>query len=83
MKQSPLALATVTLSLLTAAPPAFAYLDPSTGSMILSAVVGMLATAMLAIKTYWYKLKNFFKRDRNSGGKSGPGKKTPVPADPD
>jgi hypothetical protein len=40
------------------APPAHAYLDPSTGSMILSAIVGLFATIGLAIKTYWYKLKN-------------------------
>jgi len=42
-------------------PPAFAYLDPSTGSMILSAVVGLFATLGLAVKTYWYKLKAFFR----------------------
>ena len=40
--------------------PAFAYLDPSTGSMILSAVVGIFATVGLALKTYWYKLKSIF-----------------------
>jgi hypothetical protein len=43
------------------APSAFAYLDPSTGSMILSAIVGILATLGLALKTYWYKLKSLFK----------------------
>jgi len=47
-------------SLLGFAPSAFAYLDPSTGSMILSAIVGIFATLILAIKTYWYKLKSFF-----------------------
>ena len=52
-----------TLSLILFAPSAFAYLDPSTGSMILSAVVGLFATAALAVKTYWYKLKAFFRRD--------------------
>jgi hypothetical protein len=51
------------LSLFTFAPSAFAYLDPSTGSMILSAIVGLLATAGLAVKTYWYKLKSFFRRE--------------------
>jgi hypothetical protein len=51
-------------SLLGFAPSAFAYLDPSTGSMILSAVVGILATLGLAIKTYWYKLKSFFSGKR-------------------
>ena len=43
------------------APSAFAYLDPSTGSMILSAIVGIIATLGLALKTYWYKLKSLFK----------------------
>jgi len=51
-------------SLLGFAPGAFAYLDPSTGSMILSAVVGILATLGLAVKTYWYKLKSFFSGKR-------------------
>lgn len=49
-------------ALLGAAPSAFAYLDPSTGSMILSAIVGIFATLGLAIKTYWYKLKNLVLR---------------------
>jgi hypothetical protein len=40
--------------------PAFAYLDPSTGGMIISAILGLFATLGLAMKTYWYKLKNFF-----------------------
>lgn len=50
------------VSLALVAPEAWAYLDPSTGSMILSAIVGMFATAALAIKTYWYKLKALFRR---------------------
>jgi len=41
-------------------PSVFAYLDPSTGSMILSAIVGIFATLGLALKTYWYKLKSLF-----------------------
>ena len=53
----------VTVSLLMLAPPASAYLDPSTGSMILSAIVGLFATAALAVKTYWYKLKSLFRRE--------------------
>ena len=51
------------VSLYMIATPAFAYLDPSTGSMIISAVVGLFATAALAVKTYWYKLKSFFRSD--------------------
>ena len=56
----------VLVSLALLAPEARAYLDPSTGSMILSAIVGMFATAALALKTYWYKLKGLFR------GQSGP-----------
>jgi hypothetical protein len=50
------------LTLIGMAPPAFAYLDPSTGSMIISAIVGLFASAALAIKTWWYKLRSFFRR---------------------
>ena len=46
------------------APSAFAYLDPSTGSMILSAIVGIIATVGLALKTYWYKLNPYSKGKR-------------------
>lgn len=47
---------------LLVSPPAQAYLDPSTGSMIISAIVGLLASIALAVKTYWYKLKAMFRR---------------------
>ncbi len=41
--------------------PAQAYLDPTTGSMLISAIVGLFASLVLAIKTYWYRIKSFFK----------------------
>jgi hypothetical protein len=41
---------------------AWAYLDPTTGSMLISAIVGLFASLVLAIKTYWYRIKGFFKR---------------------
>jgi len=53
-------LAVVAVAAFGFAQPAFAYLDPSTGSMILSAVLGILASLGLALKTYWYRIKNFF-----------------------
>jgi multisubunit Na+/H+ antiporter MnhC subunit len=52
------------VSLTMVAPEAWAYLDPSTGSMILSAIVGMFATAALALKSFWYKIKNLFRGGR-------------------
>lgn len=54
---------------------AFAYLDPSTGSMIISAIVGLIASLVLAIKTYWYRLKSFFKgKPAESDNKDNSGK---------
>lgn len=69
------------ISLLTLALPAHAYLDPSTGSMILSAIVGLFATMALALKTYWYKLKAFFRRDDDKEPK--PAVKPPADSDND
>lgn len=61
MEKYPVLLAAA-LALTGFASPAYAYLDPSTGSMIISAVLGVLATVGLALKTYWYKLKAVFRR---------------------
>ena len=49
--------------LLLASPSALAYLDPSTGSMVVSAIVGIFASIALAVKTYWYKIKGWFRKD--------------------
>jgi hypothetical protein len=40
---------------------AWAYLDPGTGSMLISAIVGIVASIGLALKTWWYKIKGFFR----------------------
>ena len=40
--------------------PAMAYIDPGSGSAIMSAIVGLFVAVGLAIKTYWYKLKSLF-----------------------
>lgn len=40
--------------------PAIAYIDPGSGSAIMSAVIGFFVAAGLIIKTYWYKLKSIF-----------------------
>jgi len=36
--------------------PAHAYLDPGTGSMLLSAIIGVVAAVGLALKLFWYRL---------------------------
>lgn len=52
----------VLIALLLMPLSAMAYLDPTTGSMLISAIVGLFASLALAIKTYWYRIKAFFKR---------------------
>jgi hypothetical protein len=49
-----------------------AYLDPGTGSMIISAIVGVFATIILGLKTLRYKIVDLFRpkkksQDKNSG----------------
>jgi hypothetical protein len=44
-------LALLTICLLLISPAAFAYLDPTTGSMVVSAIVGIFSSIALAVKT--------------------------------
>ena len=41
--------------------PAHAYLDPGTGSMLLSAIIGVAAAVGLALKLFWYQLVGLFR----------------------
>ncbi|MBN1578872.1 MAG: hypothetical protein JW913_20090 [Chitinispirillaceae bacterium] len=47
-----------------------AYLDPGTGSMIISAVIGIFATVVLGFKTFGYKLKNLFRPKSKQSGRA-------------
>ncbi|MCG6870292.1 MAG: hypothetical protein LJE91_16635 [Gammaproteobacteria bacterium] len=67
----------VAASLLCLSSPAFAYLDPGTGSMVVSAIIGIFATAILAVKTYWYKLVSLLRP------KKGPARHKPASASED
>lgn len=42
--------------------PAYAYLDPGTGSIILQGIIAGLASVSFAVKLYWHKLKNLFQK---------------------
>lgn len=57
-----LSLLGITMVLVVLPLQAHAYLDPTTGSMLISAIVGLFASLVLAIKTYWYRIKSFFRR---------------------
>ncbi|MXY51341.1 MAG: hypothetical protein F4Y86_02255 [Gammaproteobacteria bacterium] len=49
-------------SLILVAAPAFAYLDPGTGSMILQMLIAGSLVALFYIRTAWDKTRGFFAR---------------------
>lgn len=50
---------------LAVAPPAHAYLDPASGSMILQAVLAAVAAGLFFINKYWQRIKDLL------GGRRG------------
>ena len=53
--------------------PAYAYLDPGTGSMLLQLLLGGVAGVVLIFKMYWARIKQFFggSSDNNSRSENG------------
>jgi len=47
----------VVFLLLIVAEPAFAYLDPGTGSMLLQVILGGIAAVGVALKLFWHKIR--------------------------
>ena len=62
---------------LSIAPSAHAYLDPGTGSMLLSALIGLAAAIALGLKMFWYRLVGLF---RGKGRAVRPGEVKGPPA---
>jgi len=58
----------VLVLLLTLPLPAYAYLDPQTGSMLVSGLVAFVATLGMGIQAYWHKLVSLVRRTRGRGG---------------
>ncbi len=44
--------------------PAFAYIDPGTGSMFIQAAIATIAGMGVTAKLYWQKIKSFFMRKK-------------------
>ena len=69
---APMARALIVLSFILLVPlPAYAYLDPQTGSMILSAVVAFVATVGMTVQAYWHKLVSLLRRAPRGTKESG------------
>ena len=55
------------VGLISYASPAYAYLDPGTGSMLLTGLIAGLATIISFLSIYWQKVKAFFgKQERDT-----------------
>jgi hypothetical protein len=51
--------------LLALATPAHAYIDPSSGSLVLQMILGGIAGALVAVRLYWKRLTGLFGRRRD------------------
>lgn len=68
--------AAVFISVLCHGGPAFAYLDPGTGSMLLQLLLGGIAGVLIAARLYWSRLKRLLFWRKSSQ------KTAPDPPDP-
>jgi hypothetical protein len=50
------------LILASATTPAFAYLDPGAGSMLLQGMLAAVAGSVFALKQYWRQVASLFRR---------------------
>lgn len=48
------------VALFSVSAPALAYIDPGSGSAIMSAIIGFIVAVSMAVKSYWYKIKSLF-----------------------
>jgi uncharacterized membrane protein len=46
--------------------PAYAYLDPGTGSILLQGILAGIAAVITTISLYWEKIKAFFSKSGNT-----------------
>jgi hypothetical protein len=56
-----------TLVLASLSAPAYAYLDPATGSIMLQALFGAVAGTTLFFRTQFYRIKGLFTRTSKEG----------------
>lgn len=68
MKQRIAPLAGLGIVYVSLSTPAFAYLDGATGSMLLQAAIGGVASVMVFGRHYIAKVKSFFSRGSSKAG---------------
>ena len=50
--------------------PVFAYIDPGSGSAIVSMIVGFFVAIGVVLKTFWYKILSIFKLSKSPESQS-------------
>ena len=55
----------VTAILVSVPQPAYAYIDPGTGSYVVQALIAAALGVSFFIKTYWNRIKLFFKKSNH------------------
>mgnify|MGYP000197413450 FL=1 len=55
----------IIILIITIPTPALAYIDPGTGSIIISFLVGIITAAFFYIKSFCLKIKIFFAKKKN------------------
>lgn len=51
--------------------PAYAYLDPGTGSIILQSLIGAAAAGLIVGRGYWYRIVAWVKLVRTPASRNG------------
>ena len=69
----------VAILLLLVSSPAYAYLDPGSGSMILQGLLAALAALSAVVAASWTRIRRFFARRRASERAPGPDESTSDP----
>lgn len=56
------------VAMLSLSSPAYAYIDPATGSIVLQAAIGTVAGAVLFLRTSLFRMKSFLLRRKPNSG---------------
>jgi len=53
--------------------PAYAYIDPGTGSFLVQWLIALFVSGFFVLKLYWQRFKNFFRKEgaKKSAKKDG------------
>ena len=46
--------------------PAYAYLDPGTGSLLLQGLIASVAAAAATVSIYWHKVRAYFSKTKHT-----------------